>query len=79
MTVGRSGRSTREARTVCYNHIRHPQQRELVVHDRVVDDAALALAGRGGDSARSIHSGMCGGAFFWKKLLPCQPSDSASS
>ena len=27
-----------------------------------------------GNGARSIQSGMCDGAFFWKKFLPCQPS-----
>ena len=55
-------------------HVRHPQERELVVHDRVVDDAPLAVRVEAGNGARSIQSGMCDGAFFWKKLLPCQPS-----
>jgi hypothetical protein len=27
-----------------------------------------------GKAAVSIQSGMCDGACFWKKLLPCQPS-----
>ena len=27
-----------------------------------------------GSGARLIHAGMCDGACFWKKFLPCQPS-----
>ena len=57
-------------------HVHHPEQRELVVHERRVDplrcrglsrvETAIATVG--------IQSGMCFGASFWKKNLPCQPS-----
>ena len=51
-------------------HVRHPQERELVVHERVVDDLLLALARRCRERAlRSIHSGMCDGALLLEEVL----------
>ena len=56
-------------------HVHHPEQRELVVDERVVDRSRFSPSRvETGNGARSIQSGMCDGASFWKKCLPCQPS-----
>ena len=55
-------------------HVDHPEERELVVDERVVDHRFSPSRVDAGNGAVAIQSGMCDGACFWKKLFPCQPS-----
>ena len=76
--VGPVGLSTREYHVFMSMQpmFDHPEERELVVDEREVDQPPLRgrRASRPGTARVGIQSGMCFGASFWKKNLPCQPS-----